>query len=262
MMSVVRPQYILPLSQVSQWRFTGDHRVPKVAVVSSGCGVHDGSEITEAVSILIALTGRAEYQIFAPNENQMHVINHMSGEEMKESRNVLIESARIARGKIKDMKELKSKDYDAVVLPGGFGAAKNLSSFATKGTQFTVNQEVERVIKEFHKQSKPLGFCCISPVIAARIIPGVEVTVGSDKNDNGQWPYAETADAINKIGAKHVVKSYNLAHIDKKNKVVTSAAYMFEGTPKQIYESVTALGNCWCVPWLCSVQRYLDDVTR
>ncbi|ETO21490.1 hypothetical protein RFI_15715 [Reticulomyxa filosa] len=270
-----------PVTQL-RLNFSNDPKLPKVAVVLSGCGVYDGSEITEAVSTLIALSGRADYQVFgmcllqcyhiivcfflkknginrqcvyvlpppffylfmfllAPNENQKEVINHANGQKVNESRNMMVESARIARGKIKSVEELKGKDYDAIIFPGGFGAAKNLSSFAVDGANCRVHPQVERVVKEFHQLSKPLGFCCIAPVLAARLISGVHVTVGSDQNRDGLWPYAETAAQIPKMGAKHVVKAFNLAHIDQTNKVVTAPAYMYEGTPKQIFQSVVSM---------------------
>jgi len=226
---------------LTRLHMSSDPKLPKVAVVLSGCGVYDGSEITEAVSTLISLSGRADYQVFAPNENQKEVINHTNGEKMKETRNVMVESARIARGKVKSIDDLKGKDYDAVIFPGGFGVAKNLSSFAFDNASCRVNTQVERVIKEFHKLSKPLGFCCIAPVLAARLISGVQVTVGNDKDLNGMWPYAGVAEQITKMGGKHVVKSFHLAHIDQTNKVVSAPAYMYEGTPQQIFQSVGSL---------------------
>lgn len=221
-------------------RYFSQSSTPNVAVVLHGCGVYDGTEITEAVSVLISLGSRANVQCFAPDQNQMHVIDHTKGEEMNETRNVLLESSRITRGNVKPLTELKADDYAAVVWPGGFGAAKNLCDFAVKGPEMTVNPEVERVIKEFHEVGKPQGFCCIAPVLAAKVL-GAEVTVGSGEEGNPDWPYAGTAGAIDAMGGKHVEKTFDLAHTDVVNKVVTSPAYMYNGQPHQIFASVNVM---------------------
>jgi enhancing lycopene biosynthesis protein 2 len=156
----------------------------KVGVVLSGCGVYDGSEIHEATLTLLYLDrAGAEIVCMAPDVAQMEVVNHVKGESAGEKRNVLQESSRIARGAIKDIKDVKSRDLDALVFPGGFGAAKNLCNFATKGAECSVNPEVERLIKEMHAEKKPIGFECISPVIAARVLGGFnpQLTIGNDK---------------------------------------------------------------------------------
>eukprot|EP01083_Nonionella_stella_P139703 426733_1 len=212
------------------------------AVLLSGCGVYDGSEIQESTAILFSLSKRANVQCFAPNINQMHVVNHTDGTEMDETRNVLIESARICRGNIKDIKELNADDYHCLLVPGGFGAAKNLCSFAVDGADMKVNDEVEKVVQDFHNKSKPMGFTCIAPVIPSKVFGqehSVAVTVGSDQdNENGDWPYAGTAQAIETMGAKHVVRGPTQTHVDDKNKIVTSPAYMYNGEPREIYDSV------------------------
>ena len=198
--------------------FLGGGVVCKVGVVLSGCGVYDGAEIHEAVITLLALD-RAGCKIvmMAPNIPQMHVVNHLTGEEAKgETRNVLVESARIARGNIKDMKDVKSADLDALVFPGGFGAAKNLSNFATKGTGMEVNPEVDRLFKEMFGK-KPIGLICIAPAIGAKSGEGVTLTIGTDK---------DTAAALETIGAKHVDTPVNDIVVDEKNKVVSTPAYM------------------------------------
>ncbi|XP_044606954.1 glutamine amidotransferase-like class 1 domain-containing protein 3, mitochondrial isoform X4 [Equus asinus] len=132
---------------------------PKVALVLSGCGVYDGTELHEASAILVHLSrGGAEVQIFAPDVPQMHVIDHTKGQPAEsETRNVLTESARIARGKITDLARLSAANHDAAIFPGGFGAAKNLSTFAVDGKDCKVNKDVERVLKEFHEAGKPIG---------------------------------------------------------------------------------------------------------
>lgn len=214
----------------------------KVAVVLSGCGVYDGTEIHEASAILVHLSrGGAEVQMYAPDVTQMHVVDHRKGQPSQESRNVLAESARIARGNITELAKLSASNYDAVIFPGGFGAAKNLSTFAVDGHDCTVNKEVERVLKDFHKASKPIGLCCISPVLAAKVLPGVEVTVGHEEEEGGKWPYAGTAQAITALGAKHKVKDVTEAHVDKKNKVVTSPAFMCDTKLHLIFDGIGSM---------------------
>lgn len=214
-------------------------KAPKVAVVLSGCGVYDGSEIHESSAVLVHLSrAGAKISMFAPNKTQFHTINHTKGETMEQDRNVLIESARIARGKISPLAGLNASDFDAVIFPGGFGAAKNLSSFATEGAAMKIDKDVERVIKEFHLKKKPIGLCCISPVLAAKVIPGVEVTVGNDKEENGRWPYAGTAEAIRSMGATHIRTNVHEAHTDTKHKVITTAAFMCDTGFHDVYNGI------------------------
>lgn len=171
----------------------------------------------------------------------MHVIDHTKGEPSeKESRNVLAESARIARGKITNLAQLSAANHDAAIFPGGFGAAKNLSTFAVDGKDCKVNKEVERVLKEFHGAKKPIGLCCIAPVLAAKVIKGVEVTVGHEQEE-GKWPYAGTAEAVKALGAKHCVKGVTEAHVDQKNKVVTTPAFMCETELHHIHDGIGAM---------------------
>ncbi|XP_044526130.1 glutamine amidotransferase-like class 1 domain-containing protein 3A, mitochondrial isoform X1 [Gracilinanus agilis] len=212
----------------------------KVAVIFSGCGVYDGTEIHEASAILVHLSREgAEVKMYAPNVPQMHVIDHTKGQPAEsEKRNAFIESARIARGKIAELSELKSKDFDAVIFPGGFGAAKNLCTFAVDGKDCKVNKDVERILNEFHKEGKPIGLCCISPVLAAKVLKGTEVTVGHEQAEGGKWPYCETAEAIKALGAKHCVKEVTEAHVDTKNKVVTTPAFMCETGLHHIFDGI------------------------
>lgn len=193
----------------------------KVGVVLSGCGVYDGTEIHEAVITLLAI-GKTKAKIIcmAPDIAQLHVINHLKGEESAgEVRNVLVESARIARGDIKDIKDITSDDIDVLIFPGGFGAAKNLCDFAVKGKDCSVNLEVERLIKEMHAAKKPMGFVCIAPVIAAKVLGeyAPTLTIGSDE---------ATAAAIEAMGAKHVVRAVNEIAVCDANKIVSTPAYM------------------------------------
>lgn len=219
---------------------TGSTSRASVAVVLSGNGVFDGAEIHEASAVLVHLSrAGADVSIYAPDIPQMHVLNHAKGEEMEgETRNVLVESARIARGKITSLANLDAASHDAVVFPGGFGAAKNLSSFAVDGAGCTVNEEVAKCINNFHAAKKPIGLCCISPVLAAKLIPGVEITVGQDKDDGGRWPYPGTADAVQQMGAKHINKDVNEIHVDQQNKVVTTPAFMCETKVHEIHDGI------------------------
>ena len=191
----------------------------KVAVILSGCGVYDGAEIHESVITLLRLDQRgAQVQCFAPNIAQHHVINHLTGEEMPESRNVLVESARIARGDIKDISEANVEDFDALIVPGGFGAAKNLSDFAFKGTECAVQPDVLALAEAFAEAGKPIGLMCISPAIAAKIYgPGVICTIGKD---------ADTAAAVSKMGGEHQECEVSEIVEDKARKLVSTPAYM------------------------------------
>ena len=192
----------------------------KFAVILAGSGVFDGSEIHEATMSLYAIVRNGgTYQAFAPDIDQHNVINHITGEEMDEKRNVLIESARISRGDIKNLKEFNAEDYDALILPGGFGAAKNLSTFAFEGANCKINCEVENAVRAMADQSKPIGALCISPVILAKIFGNVKVTIGQDR---------DTAKAIEEMGATHQKTDHAEVVVDKDKKVVTSPCYMLD----------------------------------
>ncbi|EDV22689.1 uncharacterized protein TRIADDRAFT_28263, partial [Trichoplax adhaerens] len=219
--------------------------------VLSGCGVFDGSEIHEASAALVSLSREGvKYSIFAPNIPQMHTINHLNGQEESVNRQVqTYKSARIARGNIAALDTLVANDYDAIVFPGGFGAAKNLSTVAVKGPDCEVNDEVQRVIVDFHKLKKPMGFCCIAPTIVAKVLGTGEVTVGQSKNDDGKWPYADTAQAIEKMGAKHpnfmtdkhLLNCFHEIHVDQENRVVTTAAFMCDADFHVVHDGVAAM---------------------
>ncbi|MNO92075.1 Enhancing lycopene biosynthesis protein 2 [compost metagenome] len=191
----------------------------KVAVILSGSGVFDGAEIHESVITLLRLSQRgADVQCFAPNVAQHHVLNHLTGEEMPETRNVLVESARIARGAAKDIREARVEDFDALIVPGGFGAAKNLCDFAFNGDQCQVQPEVLALAQAFAAAHKPVGLICIAPAMAARIYgQGIECTIGND---------ADTAAALERMGAKHVECAVDDIVEDSRHKLVTTPAYM------------------------------------
>ncbi|MCP1473387.1 enhancing lycopene biosynthesis protein 2 [Pseudomonas sp. EB276 TE3739] len=206
----------------------------KVAVILSGSGVYDGAEIQESVITLLRLDQRgAQVQCFAPNIAQLHVINHLTGEEMPESRNVLVESARIARGNVKDLRDADVEDFDALIVPGGFGAAKNLSNFAIEGAGCTVQPEVLALAEAFAEAGKPVGLICISPALAAKIYgPGVTCTIGND---------ADTAAAMNKMGATHEECAVTEIVEDKARKLVTTPAYMLAQTISEAASGINKL---------------------
>lgn len=191
----------------------------KVAIILSGCGVFDGAEIHESVLTMLALEENgASYQCFAPNISQHHVINHLTGKETLETRNVLVESARITRGNIKPIEELIEKDFDALIFPGGFGAAKNLSDFAFKGKDCKVEELTLKAAKSFVLAKKPLGFICIAPAMIPQIVgEPTELTIGND---------AETAVQIEAMGGRHIFCPVTQFVLDKKHKIVSTPAYM------------------------------------
>jgi len=200
----------------------------KFAVILAGCGVYDGAEIHEAVMTLYAIAKQgASYEIFAPDILQHHVINHLTGKEMPEKRNVLAESARIARGKIAPLSELHVRSFDALIFPGGFGVAKNLCSFAFDSENCKVNPEVSEVIREAVSLRKPIGALCISPVILAKVLGDVKVTIGQDPG---------TAKAVDKMGAHHVITTHGEVVVDERHKIFTTPCYMLDATILQIAE--------------------------
>jgi len=198
----------------------------KFAVLLSGCGVFDGAEIHEATLSLLAIVKQGgSYEIFAPDINQHHVINHITGEEMEETRNVLVESARIARGQIRNLKQFNPASFDGLLLPGGFGAAKNLSTWAFEGADSSVLPEVEEAITEMVALKKPVGALCISPVILAKVLGKVHLTIGNDES---------TIDAMESLGAKHVYTTHGEVVVDPDYNLVTTPCYMLDATIDQI----------------------------
>ena len=195
--------------------------VKKVGVVLSGCGVFDGAEIHESVITLLALDRHgAEAVMCAPDVAQMHVVNHLTGDVAEgEERNVLVESARIARGAIKDVKEISADELDALILPGGFGAAKNLCDFAVAGADCAVNADVADLVRAVHEQGKPVAAVCIAPALLAKVLgdEAPELTIGND---------AGTAGALESMGATHVKCPVREFVVDRERKIITSPAYM------------------------------------
>lgn len=206
----------------------------KVAVILSGCGVFDGSEIHEAVLALHAIEKQgASWHCFAPNIEQLHVINHLTGEVMTEKRNVLVEAARLVRGKIDDLEKLKADDYDALLLPGGFGAAKNLTDFAVKGTECTINAHVASACRAFAQSGKPAAYLCIAPTIIPMIYEhGVQGTIGNDK---------DTAIAFNHMGGDHINCPVDDFVYDHEHNVLSTPAYMLAGSISEAASGIERL---------------------
>lgn len=192
----------------------------RVAVVLAGCGVKDGSEIHEAVlTILAVVRAGAEPLFFAPNQEQPKVVNHLTQGVQPDKRNMLFEAARIARGNIKDLRECQVDSADALIFPGGMGAACNLSDFAERGSECTVLPDVRHVIEGFYNAGKPQGFICIAPAIAACVLGSrkIKLTIGRDK---------ATATKLEQMGAVHVATPVRDVCVDHVHKVVSTPAYM------------------------------------
>ena len=208
--------------------------MPRIGVVLSGCGVNDGSEIHETVITMLELDkAGADMVLMAPNIDQLHVINHYTDQEMNEYRNVLIESARITRGNIRDMAEVSSSDVDALIFPGGFGVAKNLCDYAMAGTDCSVNPDVLRLTQEVHNDKKPIGVICISPAMMAKILGDeTELTIGFDE---------QTANDIDTMGAKHVLCPVEDIVVDMEKKIVSTPAYMEAKSIKEAAEGISKL---------------------
>lgn len=207
----------------------------KVAVVLSGCGVFDGSEIHESVLTLLALSrAGAEYQCLAPDKLQRRVVNHLTGkEEPEQSRNVLVEAARIARGKIIDLAEANPDHYDALIFPGGFGAATNLCDFAISGASCEVEPVVLHFTRAMAAAKKPVGFICIAPAMIAKIYgSGIKMTIGNDP---------ETIKTLTAMGNDHIECSVADCIIDNQHKVVSTPAYMLGQTIAEVAEGIDKL---------------------
>jgi enhancing lycopene biosynthesis protein 2 len=205
----------------------------KVGVVLSGCGVYDGAEIHESVITMLALDrGGAEMVLCAPDAPQLHVVNHLTGDVAEgEERNVLVESARIARGDIRDVAAVRADEMDALILPGGFGAAKNLCDFAVSGPECSVHPEVARLVRDVHAQGKPIAAVCIAPALLAKVLGGEtpELTIGTD---------ADTAGAIQSMGARHVDCPVTEFVVDSERKLITSPAYMLASNISEAAEGI------------------------
>lgn len=207
----------------------------KVCVLLSGCGVFDGAEIHESVATLLALSkAGAEYTIAAPDRNQHHVINHLDGSEMAETRNIRVESARIARGNVLSTADISIDDFDALFLPGGFGAAKNFCSFAFEGANASIEADIQHLVQAFHNAHKPIGAVCIAPAVLALCLRKGTLTIGSDVG---------TAQALEALGATHTVCPVTEMVIDTDNNIVTAPAYMEKAPIHEVAEGIEKAVN-------------------
>lgn len=223
----------------------------KIGVLLSGCGVYDGAEIQEAVLTLLAIEEvGAESLVIGVDKNQHHVINHLNGEEMSDSRNMLVEAARIARGNIVEISNVAPADIDALVIPGGFGSAKNFTKWAFEGPEGEILPEVKLLLVNLVNIGKPIAALCVSPVVVAKAFEGSDIqpfmTIGSD---NAPSPYdiKSFTEGLEKSGAKTVMKTKNEINIDHVNKIITAPCYMMETNlvtlRSNIKDAVDALKN-------------------
>lgn len=207
----------------------------KIGILLSGCGVKDGSEIHEAVLTLLAVDRAGAKAVFMAPNVELETVNHLTGEPSGEKRNVLFESARIARGDIRDLAKVRAQDIDALVLPGGYGAAKNLCNFAYVGADAKAQEDVSRLVRELHQAGKPIGAICIAPAAIAAILGRdvkPQLTIGNDPG---------TAAALEKMGAQHRNCDVREFHVDEKNKIVSTPAYMLDARVGEVAEGIEKL---------------------
>ena len=202
----------------------------KFAVILAGCGRKDGSEINEAITLLLSIEQHhCEYQCFAPNRQQAEVVDHLTDKKVANAkRNILVEAARLARGRVLPIEEYKAEDFDGLLFSGGYGVAKNLCDYAYKGAAMEVEPDVARVILETYQAHKPIGGMCISPVMFAKLIPDVCVTLGNEGTPD--------ADNIYQMGASHVQTEHGDVVADNANLVFSTPAYMLDATLKDVYD--------------------------
>ena len=214
----------------------------KIGVLLSGCGVYDGAEIQEAVLTLLAIEEiGAEAVCISIDKNQHHVVNHLTGEEMGESRNMLVESARIARGNITEISKIDPADIDALVIPGGFGSAKNLTTWAFSGPDGTILPEVKLLIVNLVNVGKPIVALCVSPVVLAKALEGSSITpmltIGT-ASESSPYSIKEFTEGLEKVGMKTEMKSIREISIDQKNKIITAPCYMMDATILEIRNNI------------------------
>jgi enhancing lycopene biosynthesis protein 2 len=219
----------------------------KVAILLAGCGVFDGSEIQESVLLMLSIKDNGgSYQCFAPSIEQYHVLNHITGEEINEKRNVLIESARIARGNIKDLKDYNSLDFDALAIPGGFGDAKNLTTWAFQGSQCEINQDVKNAIVSTVTNKKPILGLCMGPTVIAKAIENsnfsATLTIGTTKEDS-PYDINEIKTEVEKLGSTHIEKGISEIAIDNTNRIISAPCYMLEADISQVNNNIRLAVN-------------------
>lgn len=214
----------------------------QIGILLSGCGVYDGAEIQEAVLSMLAIQEAGHtYQCIGINANQHHVVNHLTGAEMPESRNMLTEAARIARGSITEIQEVKVTDFDALLIPGGFGSAKNLTSWAFDGPQGSILPSVKKLILEFHAAGLPIVALCVSPVVLAKAFEKSEtklqLTLGTDSEPT-PYDINDMNAGLVATGAEAIKKTIREIQIDSHNKIISAPCYMMETDIASIYRNV------------------------
>jgi len=214
----------------------------KIGILLSGCGVNDGSEIQEAVLTMLAIKEAGhDYQCISVDKNQHHVTNHVTGKEMKESRNMLVESARIARGDIKNINEIDGFDIDGLVIPGGFGSAINFTTWGLSGPDSEILPEVKLFLVNLINVGKPICALCVSPVVVAKALEGSDIhpslTLGTDK-EKSPYDINSFHSGIEKTGAIAETKSIREITIDKKNRIVSAPCYMMDATIVEIRDNI------------------------
>ncbi len=199
----------------------------KFAIILNGCGSNDGSEIHESVSVMYAIDRHhASYQIFAPDQNQYQVVNHLTKEVMPEQRSCMVESARIARGEVSPLSELRMEEFDALIFPGGSGSAKNIFTYLLDGENFKVNEDIAGIIRAFHAAGKPIGAMCIAPLMVARVIEGATVTMGKDP---------KTSSLVEKMGGHALPTQHGEVAHDRRNRIFSVPCYMLESRISDIF---------------------------
>ncbi len=214
----------------------------KIAVLLSGSGVYDGTEIQEGVFALLAIAQHGgEVKCFAPDVDQHHVINHLSGEEMNESRNVLIESARIARGQVEAVTEAEVNELDALVIPGGFGTAKNHTKWAFSGPEGKINSDVKDLIAAFYRNGKPIVGLCMGPTTIAKALEDVgenlKLTVGTTEEES-PYDIGGISQGVEVLGATAVMKTIREIELDEANKIITAPCYMMEASIVEVQSNI------------------------
>lgn len=214
----------------------------KIGVLLHGSGVYDGTEIQEAVFTLLALAeAGVEAVCIAPNVQQHHVLNHLTGEELPETRNVLIESARIARGNVRDIATVSADELDALVMPGGFGTAKNITNWAFAGPDCTILDSVRKLIVDLVHQHKPIVGLCMSPTTIAKALEGsgieTTLTVGTT-TEASPYDIAGIAGGIEKVGQKAAMKSVHEIAIDEQHRIITAPCYMMEASILEVRSNI------------------------
>lgn len=214
----------------------------KIGVLLSGCGVYDGAEIHESVFTMLAIQeAGAEYICISVNKPQHHVVNHLTGEEMKESRNMMIEAARIARGNVKDITEVDPADIDALVIPGGFGSAKNFTSWAFEGPEGMVLPEVKLLVVNMINIGKPVCALCVSPVVVSKALEDSDIhatmTLGTTE-ESSPYDIQRFSDGIKQTGVEPVFKTVKEVQVDTVNRIVSAPCYMMDANMIEVRNNI------------------------